>query len=87
MNYSFLVRRSTGKIWQAGHDVWGLCSAWNHATAPGLLMTEREHYRAGIYAKAIKARMARLGLSYGIDWIELSNGTIWPIRRNRRASA
>lgn len=79
--YPFICRRSTGKIWLAGHDIYGLCSAWNHATAPGLPMTEREHHRSNQYARAIRGRMARLGFSLNRDWIELSNGTLWPIKR------
>ena len=84
MNYPFLQRHFSGQFRPAGHHIFGLCAAWNHATNPGMMMTEREHAKARLYAKAIKARMARLGLTYGLDWCELSNGIMWPLSRNRK---
>ena len=81
MRYPFLQRRSTGAIWTAGADVWGLCAAHNHATDPALPMTDREHKRARQYARAIRHRMARLGLHYGTHWKELSDGSFWPVKR------
>lgn len=76
MEYPFLQRNADGQIWRAGKTVWGLCAAWNHATNPALPMTDEEHQVARRYARAIKSRMARLGVRY----LELSNGTLWPVR-------
>lgn len=81
MIYPFLQRRCDGTIWTAGHTVWGLCAALNHATDPGLFMDDREHGKARTYARAIRNRMKRLGLTYGQDYRELSNGMVWPMRR------
>ncbi len=80
MSYSFLLYKSNSKIWLAGHTVYGLCSAWNHATNPSRPMTDREHHRASQYARAIKNRMIRSGIVYGKDYKELSNGALWPIK-------
>ena len=80
MSYSFLLYKSNSKIWLAGHTVYGLCSAWNHATNPSRPMTDREHHRANQYARAIKNRMTRAGIVYGKDYKELSNGSLWPIK-------
>lgn len=77
-----MQRKSNGKLWKAGKDVWGLCAAWNHATNPGKLMSEAEHKRSQLYARAIKSRMSRLGITYKLDYIELSDGSLWPIRRS-----
>ena len=73
--------KSNGTLWRAGHSIIGLCSAWNHATNPNLLMTDADHDRSGIYALAIMARMRRLGFAYGRDYRELSNGMLWPMAR------
>ncbi len=78
MNYPFLQRHDNGKFWPAGHDIFGLCAAWNHATNPSLPMTDREYRRSSQYARAVKNRMARLGFSLGRDWIELSDGQLMP---------
>ena len=75
MTYHFLDRNTDGTLWRAGHTVWSLCAAWNHATNPALAMTDEEHHRARCYARAIKSRMARLGVRYK----ELSNGALWPV--------
>lgn len=80
--YPFLDRREGGQARKAGRTVYGLCSAWNHATAPYLPMTEHEHARSSQYARAIKNRMARLGFTYGHDYKELSNGSLWPLARS-----
>jgi hypothetical protein len=76
----FVCRKSDGRIWKAGHTVLGLCSAWNHATNPRLYLTDAEHHRSRIYARSIKARMARLGIKYGTHYIERSDGSLWPIK-------
>ena len=44
-------------------------------------MDDREHGKARTYARAIRNRMKRLGLTYGQDYRELSNGMVWPMRR------
>ena len=81
MRHPYAVLRENWHIWKAGHDTLGLCSAWNHATQPSRLLTEREHVRAQRYARAIRNRMRRIGLTLGRDYIELSNGELWPILR------
>ena len=86
MRYPFLQRHANGKLWPAGHHIFGLCAAWNHATNPALLLSDREHDQSRLYALVIKLRMERLGLSRGRDWKELSNGTIWPLSHNRKAA-
>ena len=78
--YSFLCRRSNGSIWYAGNDIWGMCSAWNHATNPSILLDDHAHLRSAQYAKAIKNRMKKLGAIYKVHYIELSNGSLWPIK-------
>ena len=77
--YSFLQRKVTGKVWRAGHTVYGLCAAWNHATSPSRPMFEYEHVRSRSYAKAIRNRMNRLGFAQGRHYRELSTGSLWPI--------
>jgi len=79
----YLLYRSNGKIWLAGHHVWGLCSAWNFATKPYLPMTDSDHKRSFTYARAIKNRMARLGYQFGTHYKELSDGTLWPLKEHR----
>jgi hypothetical protein len=73
--------RSDGTLWRAGKSILGLCAAWNHATDPARLMTDSEHQRSNIYARAIKGRMTRLGYRYGSDYKELSSGMLWPLNR------
>ena len=80
MRYTFIQRLSTGSIWRAGHTVYGLCAAHNHATEPDVPMTEREHRRSRQYARAIRGRMKALGYQYGLDYKELTNGMYWPIK-------
>lgn len=80
MEYPFIQRKSSGSIWRAGQTILGLCAAWNHATNPSLPMTDREHGKSRQYARAIKNRMTRLGIVYGKDYKELSNGSLWPIK-------
>jgi len=80
MNRLFVCQRDDGRLWKAGRTVLGLCSAWNHATNPRLYLTDSEHQRSRIYARAIKARMARLGIQYGTHYIERSDGSLWPIQ-------
>lgn len=80
MEREFLVHKSDGSIWKAGKDIWGLCSAWNHATNPGTFLTESDHSRASQYARAITNRMRKLGYMYKVHYIELSNGSLWPIK-------
>ena len=87
MRYPFLVRHENSPIWRASNTIWGLTSAWNHATNPALPMTDWEHHRARQYASVIKGRIARLGYTYGHDYIELSNGMLWPKRRQWHVSS
>ena len=75
----FLTYRADGRVWPAGSTIWGLLSAWNHATNPALPMGERDHHQARRYARAIKARMDRLGMRYGVDYRELMDGSLWPL--------
>ena len=79
MEYAFLVHKVSGRLWRAGHTVYGLCSAWNHATNPALPMTDHEHMRSNQYARAIRHRMLKLGFSHGRHFRELSTGALWPI--------
>lgn len=71
---------SNGKLWRAGKHWFGLCAAWNHATRPYVPLSDAEHKRARIYARAIMNRMNRLGFIYGVHYKELSNGALWPIK-------
>jgi len=80
MNRLFVCQRDDGCLWKAGRTVLGLCSAWNYATNPSLYLTDAEHQRSSIYARAIKERMARLGIQYGTHYIERSDGSLWPIK-------
>lgn len=82
MNLYKVCRHSDGSIWQAGHTVYGLCSAYNHATDPGDYRNEHEHNRMNQYARAINNRMKRIGLVYGKHYRELSNGMYWPSNLN-----
>jgi hypothetical protein len=79
--YSFLCRKSNGQIWRVGRDIWGLCSAWNHATNPSLPMFDYEHKRSIQYARAIRNRMKAQGRIANEDYKELSNGMLWPCLR------
>jgi hypothetical protein len=81
MKRPFIQRKSSGRMWLAGRTILGLCAAYNHATRPSLLMTEAEHTRADQYARAVKNRLARLGFAEGLDWREMSTGSLWPIAR------
>jgi hypothetical protein len=76
----YIQYRSNGRIWQAGRTILGLCAAYNHATNPVAMMSDSEHSRSFAYARAIKARMARLGYRHGSNYLELSNGTLWPVK-------
>ena len=81
MRYAFLQhKQDTGRLWKAGKGIFGLCAAWNHATNPSLPMTDREHHRSRQYARAIKNRMLASSYLLGRDYIELSNGELWPIK-------
>lgn len=72
--------RSDGKLWSAGSTILGLCAAWNHATNPAVLMTDDEHKRSAAYARAIKARMDRLGYRRAMDYTEDGiTGKFWPL--------
>jgi len=82
MKYQFLDRSTDGKFMRASDGIWSLTVAWNCATNPALPMTDHEHARARQYARAIKNRMARLGYTYGNDYVELSNGMLLPKRRS-----
>lgn len=76
----FAQYKSNGALWRAGRTVYGLCAAWNHATNPARPMTDAEHRRSNVYARAIKARMARMGYRYGTHYREMSNGALWPLQ-------
>lgn len=73
--------KSNGTLWRAGDSLLGLCAAWNHATNPAALMTEQQHSRSFAYARAIRARMVRLGYRLNANYVELSNGQLWPVSR------
>lgn len=87
MKYPFLDRYADGRFARAYHTVNELCAAWNHATNPALPMTDHEHHRSRQYARAIKGRMARLGYTHGNDYVELSNGMLWPSRSQWRVAS
>ncbi len=76
----FCQYRANGTLWKAGHSVWGLCAAWNHATNPSKPMTDAEHERSRAYARAIKNRMQRLGITYGQHYREAADGSLWPLK-------
>lgn len=73
--------RADGTMWRAGRSILGLCAAWNHATNPARPMSDKDHARSRVYARAITARMRRIGFVYGRDYRELSNGMLWPMAR------
>jgi hypothetical protein len=77
---SFAQYKSNGKIWPAGKTILGLCAAWNYATDPSAPMSEIDHARSFVYARAIKARMMRLGYRHGTHYRELSNGALFPVK-------
>ncbi len=85
MQKPYAQYRTDGSLWKAGHDIWGLCAAWNHATDPSRLMTDREHTRAFAYARAIRARMRRLGYVLGRDYVQTPVG-IYPAALARKAN-
>ena len=70
--------KTNGKLWRAGKTIIGLCAAYNHATNPGLFMSDQEHIRSRVYARAIRNRMRQFGFQQSWDYIELSNGALWP---------
>lgn len=76
----FAQYKTNGSLWKAGQTILGLCAAYNHATNPALLMTDREHKRSFAYARAIKSRMSRLGFEYGKHYRELNDGQLWPLK-------
>jgi hypothetical protein len=78
---AYLQYKENGKIWQAGHTIYGLCAAWNNATNPSVAMTDEDHTKSRRYARAIINRMNRLGFAYGVDYLELSNGSLFPKRK------
>lgn len=71
-----------GKLWPAGRTIYGLCAAWNHASAPYRPMTDDEHRKARIYARAIMNRIKRMGFVYGKEYTEFSNGMLWPLNKD-----
>jgi hypothetical protein len=79
----FLVYKSNGQIWKAGHGILGLCSAWNFATNPRLAMSESDHARSYAYARAIKNRMKKLGFVHGVHYLEMNNGGFFPLNLKR----
>jgi hypothetical protein len=76
----YVVYKSSGKLWKAGKGVFGLCSAYNYATNPTKPMTDQEHKRSFVYARAIMNRMIRIGFKHEIHYRELSNGALWPLK-------
>lgn len=76
----FAQYRNNGTLWRAGRGIWGLCAAYNHATNPAAFMTDGEHQRSRVYARAIMGRMKRLGAIYGVHYRETSNGSLWPLK-------
>ena len=74
----YAVYHSDGTLWRAGKTVFGLCSAYNHATNPSKPMSETDHKRSFAYARAIKNRIKALNLDKNIR--ELSDGSFWPIK-------
>jgi len=72
--------RSNGTLWPAGKSILGLCAAWNHATNPSTFMSDNDHKKSNLYARAIKNRMKKLGFVFGIHYTELSNGTLFPLK-------
>jgi hypothetical protein len=77
----FLVYKSTGQLWKAGHGIYGLCSAWNFATNPSLAMAESDHARSYAYARAIKNRMKKLGFVHGVHYREMESGQFFPLKK------
>ena len=76
----YVCYHSDGSIWKAGKHIFGLCSAWNHATNPAYPMSEEEHKRSFTLARAIRNRMDRLYARENIHYRELSDGSLWPIK-------
>jgi hypothetical protein len=81
MSKPYAQYKSNGELWKAGNSIWGLCAAWNHATNPAAMLTDREYARSRMYARAIMARMQRLGWKRGEHYCELSNGALFPLSR------
>jgi hypothetical protein len=77
---AYAVYKTNGTLWRAGKGIYGLCSAYNHATNPSKPMTDVEHKKSYRYARAIKNRMNRLGFAYGTHYKELSDSSLWPIK-------
>jgi hypothetical protein len=78
MNHA-VTRTASGRFWRAGRTVWGLCSAYNHATNPARFLTDHESHRSCQYARAIRNRMRRLGLIEGRHYAEMNSGRYWPL--------
>ena len=68
--------KTDGSMWRAGDTPWGLCAAYNHATNPSAYMSDAEHKRSFVYARAIKNRIRRLGCAVR----ELSDGSLFPVK-------
>ena len=73
-----LCRHKDGSIWKAGHGIYGLCSAYNHATDPADYRSEHEHIRMNAYARAIKNRIKRNGFTLDMHYSESGSGCYWP---------
>lgn len=84
--HPFLSRRCNGKAYRAGFSVYGLCAAWNHATNPSLPMTDAQHRRSRQYARAIIARMRRIGYREGVHYSEWNNGSFWVTGSQQKAA-
>lgn len=78
MRNEFMQRKATGKIWPAGRGIYGLCAAFNFATCPWRPMTEADHSRSRVYARAIRNRLTRLGWREGVHYKETYDGALAP---------
>lgn len=73
-------RKASGELWRAGHHIFGLCAAYNHATDPGDYRTDRLHAIGNKYARAIKKRISTLGYIKDVHYKEFESGLYWPIK-------
>jgi len=56
-----------------------LCYRYNKASSPSKLRTDHGHRRARIVSREVNRRIDRR-YRYGIDYRELDNGALWPLR-------
>jgi hypothetical protein len=62
-----------------GTNVTDLCNRYNAATSPYTFHSDHEHNRRRQLARAIRNRMRRARLVYGLDYKEWDSGRYWPI--------